>query len=41
MKIVVTGATGMLGRAVMGRFAAEKSFETIGLCHSRTGDGLV
>ena len=41
MKIVVTGATGMLGRAVMGRFAAEKSFETVGLCHSRTGAGLV
>ena len=31
----------MLGRAVMGRFAAEESFETVGLCHSRTGAGLV
>ena len=31
----------MLGRAVMGRFTAEKSFETTGLCHSRTGDGLM
>ena len=41
MKIVVTGATGMLGRAVMGRFAAETGFETVGLCHSRTGEGLV
>ena len=41
MKILVTGATGMLGRAVMGRFAAEEDFELIGLCHSRTGEGLV
>ena len=31
----------MLGRAVMGRFAAEDGFETVGLCHSRAGDGLV
>lgn len=41
MKILVTGATGMLGRAVMGRLAAEEDFELIGLCHSRTGEGLV
>ncbi len=41
MKILVTGATGMLGRAVMGRFAAEQDFELLGLCHSRTGAGLV
>jgi len=41
MKILVTGATGMLGRAVMGRFAAETDFELKGLCHSRTGEGLV
>ncbi len=41
MKILVTGATGMLGRAVMGRFAAERDFELLGLCHSRTGAGLV
>lgn len=31
----------MLGRAVMGRFAAEQNFELTGLCHSRTGAGLV
>ncbi|MGN0845972.1 MAG: dTDP-4-dehydrorhamnose reductase family protein [Kiritimatiellia bacterium] len=41
MKILVTGATGMLGRAVMGRFAAETDVELKGLCHSRTGAGLV
>ncbi len=41
MKIAVTGATGMLGRAVMERFAAEDGFEVVGLCHSRTGEGLV
>ncbi|MDO5318421.1 MAG: SDR family oxidoreductase [bacterium] len=41
MKILVTGATGMLGRAVMGRFAAERDFDLTGLCHSRTGQGLV
>ncbi len=41
MKILVTGATGMLGRAVMGRFAAEQDFELLGLCHSRTGAGLM
>ena len=41
MKILVTGATGMLGRAVMGRFASEEDFELTGLCHSRTGEGLV
>lgn len=41
MRILVTGATGMLGRAVMRRFAAEKDFELTGLCHSRSGDGLV
>ena len=41
MKILVTGATGMLGRAVMGRFASEEDFELTGLCHSRMGEGLV
>lgn len=41
MKIAVTGATGMLGRAVMGRLAAVTDVETTGLCHSRTGAGLV
>lgn len=41
MKILVTGATGMLGRAVMGRFAAEAGFDVAGLCHARTAPGLV
>lgn len=41
MKILVTGATGMLGRAVMGRFASETDFALAGVCHSRTGPGLV
>ena len=30
----------MLGRAVMGRFAAERDWEVAGLCHTRAGDGL-
>ncbi len=41
MKMLVTGATGMLGRAVRGRFAAEADVEVTGLCHTRTGAGLV
>ncbi|MGN0853621.1 MAG: dTDP-4-dehydrorhamnose reductase family protein [Kiritimatiellia bacterium] len=43
MKIpaVVTGATGMLGRATMARFATIGDFATTGLCHSRRGEGLV
>ena len=41
MDILVTGATGMLGRAVMGRFAAEADVGLTGLCHTRTGAGLV
>ncbi len=35
MKIVVTGATGMLGRAVMDRFSGIGDFELVGLCHAR------
>lgn len=35
MKIVVTGATGMLGRAVMDRFSRIGDFEPVGICHSR------
>lgn len=41
ISVLVTGATGMLGRATMTRFAAEDKFETTGLCHSRSGEGLV
>lgn len=40
MKILVTGATGLLGRAVMRRFADESDFNVVGLCHARKGDGL-
>ena len=31
----------MLGRATLARFASEKGFETMGLCHSRSGADLV
>lgn len=31
----------MLGRALMARLAKERNIEAIGLCHSRTGTGLV
>lgn len=41
MKILVTGATGMLGRAVMAEAAKDPSLDTTGLCHSRVRDGLV
>lgn len=41
MKIVVTGATGMLGRATMTRLRRNAGDEIVGLCHTRTGEGLV
>ena len=41
MKIVVTGATGLLGRAVMARLRRNAGDEIVGLCHTRTGEGLV
>jgi dTDP-4-dehydrorhamnose reductase len=41
MKILVTGATGMLGRAVMAEAAKDAAVETIGLCHSRVRNGLI
>lgn len=41
MKILVTGATGMLGRAVMERFSANPDFDVIGMCHSRKRDGMI
>ena len=40
MKITVTGATGMLGRAVMERLKDENDCEVLGFCHSRKADGL-
>ena len=41
MKILVTGATGMLGRATLRRLAAESGIEAIGLCHARTAPGCL
>lgn len=40
MKIVVTGASGMLGRATMERLQQMAIGSVVGLCHSRAGDGL-
>lgn len=40
MKILLTGATGMLGRVTRRRLAAEGDLEVLGLCHARSGDGL-
>lgn len=41
MKILLTGATGLLGRATLRRLAAERDLDVVGLCHARTAPGLV
>lgn len=38
--ILVTGASGMLGRAVVQRLAREDGVQVVGLCHSRPAPGL-
>ena len=38
--ILVTGASGMLGRAVLRRLDREPGVRTVGLCHSRSAPGL-
>jgi S-adenosylmethionine synthetase len=40
-KAVVTGASGLLGRALMRELSAAEGFETTGLSFSRAGNGLV
>ena len=40
MKIVVTGASGMLGRATLERLQQTMTGTVVGLCHSRKGNGL-
>ena len=39
--IIVTGASGLLGRAIFTRFQRDPRFCVIGICHSRTGPGLM
>lgn len=40
MKIVITGASGVLGSAVHEAFAKSPSVEVLALSHSRSGAGL-
>lgn len=40
MKVLVTGASGMFGRAVRAELIA-RGYEVVGLCHSRPAPGLV
>ena len=39
-KVLVTGASGILGRSVMKELQSKASWETLGLAFSRTGPGL-
>ncbi len=39
-KVIVTGASGLLGRAIQRVFAASPEWETIGLAKNRVGDGM-
>ena len=40
MKVLVTGASGLLGRQIMSTLRAE-SVPCLGLCYSRQSDGLI
>lgn len=40
MKVLITGATGMLGRATFERLSREPGASVSGLCHSRVSPGL-
>ena len=39
-KVIITGASGLLGRAVYKEFVREGSWEVLGLAWSRTGEKL-
>ena len=39
--IIITGASGLLGRAIHARFASDPRFRVVGTAHSRTGPGYV
>ncbi|TFK38122.1 hypothetical protein BDQ12DRAFT_684002 [Crucibulum laeve] len=41
MKVIVTGASGVLGTAVSDAFTSKGSTDVLSLSHSRTGNGLV
>ncbi len=43
MKVIITGASGLLGRAVLGKFikAQDEGIRTVGTCLTRPGHGLV
>ncbi|WP_237063981.1 dTDP-4-dehydrorhamnose reductase family protein [Microbulbifer zhoushanensis] len=41
MNILVTGATGLLGRSVFRQLAANPDWQVTGTCHSRSGPGLL
>lgn len=38
--VIITGATGLLGRAVFKRFNLNGAFNTLGFGFSRAGDGI-
>ena len=39
-KVMITGASGLLGRAIHREFSADQSWQTLGLAFSRAGGGL-
>ena len=39
-RVLITGASGLLGRACYKEFIADSSWETLGLAFSRAGDKL-
>lgn len=41
IKVLVTGATGLLGRAVMHNLRSDPAVQVVGLGYSRVGDGVV
>merc|ERR1711971_584719 len=40
VKVLVTGASGLLGRQIMAEFSSLPSFSPVGLCFSRPGPNL-
>ncbi|TIA92472.1 hypothetical protein E3P81_01448 [Wallemia ichthyophaga] len=41
IKVLVTGATGLLGRAIMHNLRADSSVQVLGLGYSRVGEGVI
>lgn len=39
-KVIITGATGLLGRAVFNRFKQNNTWDTLGFGFSRIRDGM-